>query len=244
MPAAIIGGIVAGAGAIGGAAIMSGASSRASRAQATAAERQLELQREQAAQQRQDFAPFREAGVRALGDFNTLAGLQGADKQMAAIEALRGNPLFQSLYRQGQEAVLQNASATGGLRGGNTQRSLADFGSDTLARVYQQQLGTLGGLVSVGAGANANLASLAQSNANAQSAALGAQGQAAASNALAQGGIWSNAFSGLGQIAGGIIGGLGGSAPSFTAPSIPNLPIAPMPGVGWSGGGILPSGRG
>lgn len=239
MPAAVIGGIVAGVGAIGGAALQSGAASRASRAQTAAADRQIAAQQAEQAQQRADFAPFREAGTAALGRFNTLAGLSGADEQAAAIEGLRTNPLFQSLFRQGNEAILQNASATGGLRGGNTQRSLADFGADTLARVYQQELGNLGGLINVGSSAVANNASLSQSNVNQQGAAMGAAGDAIASNSLAQGGIWSNALGGIGQIAGGVIGGMpgraGGSAPMVMSPGGGRFGMSPLT----VGGGLL-----
>lgn len=48
---------------------------------------------------------------------------------------------------------MQNASATGGIRGGNTQRGLADFGGDLLSQLIQQQIGNYGGLVDIGRGA-------------------------------------------------------------------------------------------
>lgn len=74
--------------------------------------------------------------------------------------------MFQSLFNTGQDAILANASATGGLRGGNTENSLARFGGDTLSQVIQNQLANLGGLsgqgqsaVGTGAGIGANTAS-------------------------------------------------------------------------------------
>jgi len=232
MPVAVIAGAIGAVGSVAAAGIASGASKRASNAQQAAADRQIAAQQAEQAQQRADFAPFREAGTAALGRFNTLAGLGGQEQQMAAIEGLRTNPLFQSLYRQGNEAITQNASATGGLRGGNTQRSLADFGADTLARVYQQELSNLGGLIQVGQGATAQGATLSQGNVNQQGAAMGAAGNAQASNALAQGGIWSNAFNGLGQIAGGVYGAL---------PRTPQVTgYATAPSVNIPGSGILP----
>jgi hypothetical protein len=75
-----------------------------------------------------------------------LLGLNGSGDQQRAIDALRSSPLYQSLYRNGVNTSLANASATGGLRGGNEQHSLYDVGSDTLAQVIQNQLQNLGGL--------------------------------------------------------------------------------------------------
>lgn len=92
------------------------------------------------------LAPFIQGGQQAFGAQGDLLGLGGNDKQAAAIASLKDSPLFRSLYTTGADTVLQNGSATGGLRGGNIQSSLATFGSDTLAKVIQQQLTNLGGL--------------------------------------------------------------------------------------------------
>ena len=98
------------------------------------------------------YQPYQQAGGQGLTAYNTLLGLGGADAQQAAIDQLQQSPFYQSLYRRGEEALLQNASATGGLRGGNTQRSLADFGADTLATTIDRQLQGLGGLAQMGYG--------------------------------------------------------------------------------------------
>lgn len=93
------------------------------------------------------LAPYTNEGASAVGAESNLLGLSGDPMaQQSAIDQLQNSPLYQSLYRNGQEAVLQNGSATGDLRGGNIQHSLANFGSDTLAQVIQQQLQNLGGI--------------------------------------------------------------------------------------------------
>ncbi len=51
----------------------------------------------------------------------------GMEAQQGAISGLEGSPIFQALARQGEDAILQNASATGGLRGGNVQGALGQF---------------------------------------------------------------------------------------------------------------------
>lgn len=98
----------------------------------------------------QGFAPMQDAGNDATGALRGLLGLDGADAQAAALDMIKASPMFESLFRTGEEAVLSNASATGGLRGGNTQRSLADFGSDTLARLIQDQYTKLSGVADRG----------------------------------------------------------------------------------------------
>jgi hypothetical protein len=105
-------------------------------------------------------------------------------QQQAAIDSLKNSPLYQSLYRNGVNTILANGSATGGLRGGNIQRSLADFGSDTLASVIQNQLSNLGGISSGGLTTGTNLGTLGQSNSNSASNLLTQKGQAQAGGIL------------------------------------------------------------
>lgn len=131
----------------------------------------------------QNLAPYLEGGTKALGAQSDLLGLNGGDSQDASIKALQDSPLYKSLFQTGQNTVLANASATGGLRGGNVQNSLARFGSDTLASVIQNQLQNLGGISSqgaqvglgegqLGASAATNIASLFGNQGNAQAAGI------------------------------------------------------------------------
>jgi hypothetical protein len=126
-------------------------------------------------------------------------GVSANDAQAQAIAQLQQSPLYQSLYRNGQETLLNNAAATGGLRGGNTEHSLANFGSDTLAQVIQQQIANLGGISGTGQNSANNLGTLGQNNANARSQLLQAQGSSQAGGILGSAGIWNNAFNSLGK---------------------------------------------
>lgn len=146
---------------------------------------------------RADFAPYQQAGTDALAQLRALMGLNGAEEQQSEIAALRETPLYKSLYGAGEEAVLANAAATGGLRGGNTQRSLAEFGEDTLASLIERQLSGYGGLVGVGAGASGAVGNFG-ANAVAAMNELRNQGAGAkAQDVLTRGGInsqnWQNA---------------------------------------------------
>lgn len=187
------------------------AADRAAQLQYDATEMGIEESARQYDQTRSDFEPYREAGVDALDPMRGLIGLNGADEQEAAIMALRDSPMYQSLYNNGEEAILANASATGGLRGGNTQRGLADFGADTLSTVIRQQLADYGGMVGVGSGATDAVASYGQQAVAAQSQlrnqGAGANAQAALVRGSIAGQNWANAGSFLDDAIGQAIGG-------------------------------------
>jgi hypothetical protein len=148
-----------------------------------------------------------------MGD---LLGMNGNDKEQAAITALQNSPAYKSLYNNGLEANEQNAAATGGIRGGNEVRSLADFGADTLSSTIAARLASLGGLAGLGEGATDSVAGFGANKANAITALLGNIGGAKASGSLAKGGInaqmWNNAGSFLDQSASSFMGagGAGG----------------------------------
>jgi hypothetical protein len=193
---------------------------KATQQQVDALNRAIDTQNAQFQQTRTDFAPYRDAGTAALGGYGDLLGTNGADHQQSAIDALKASPFYQSLFKNGMEANLQNASATGGVRGGNEVRSLADFGADTLAQTIQQQLANYGGLISTGAGATNSTANFGQQTANNVSGFQNNQGQARASGSLAIGGInnqmWNNAGSFLDQaVQAAIGGGMGAGGASF-----------------------------
>lgn len=177
------------------------ASRNAEQAQLQYLTQALGVQQQQQQQDRTDFTPYREVGASALGAQGNLVGINGPGVQGTAIQQLMQSPLYQSLYRNGLEANLQNASATGGIRGGNEVRGLADFGADTLSTTIQNQLQNLGGISGMGL-QGTQAGSAAGGNLAAQIAQiLGQQGQVRAGGILTRGGItngmWQNAGSGL-----------------------------------------------
>ena len=118
------------------------------------------------------LAGYTQAGPQAFGRQLDLAGLRGPQAQQAAIQQVQAQPRFGALTRAGEEAILANASATGGLRGGNTQNALARFRSDLLAQEIEREYARMGGLTAFGQGVSQNLAQLGQ----ASGASVGAQG--------------------------------------------------------------------
>lgn len=112
---------------------------------------------ELAPQQIQNLNLYQTAGSQALQQQSALAGLQGPEAQRAAIANLEANPEFQAIARQGEEAILANAAATGGLRGGNVQAALAQFRPELLQAYIDQQYSRLGGLSTQGLGVSQDL---------------------------------------------------------------------------------------
>jgi hypothetical protein len=94
--------------------------------------------------------PYTEAGLPALQQQQALLGLKGPEEERAAIERISGGERFQELTRQGEEAILSRASATGGLRGGNVQQALAQFRPQVLNQLIEEQYGRLGGMTTLG----------------------------------------------------------------------------------------------
>ena len=145
-----------------------------------------------------------------------LIGLNGAPAQQLAIDAIERSPMFSTLMRQGENAILQNASATGGLRGGNTQRALAEFRPNLLAALIDQQYSRLGGLTQLAQNSAAGVGTAGLSTGNNISNLLQQQGAAVAGGQLAGGaaaGGYASAING----ALGLYAGLGGFRTPGTA---------------------------
>lgn len=197
--------------AVGGATLYSankqaGAAADASAAQVQASQAGIEEQRRQFDAIQKLLSPFVTAGTGALTAQQDLTGLNGVDAQQRAISALQSGPQFTAMLKQGETSILQNASATGGLRGGNTQGALAQFSPQLLAATINDQYGKLGGISSMGLGAATQTGSFGQGASNNVTQLLGQIGAAQAGGALAQGKAqagYANAISsGLGAFLG------------------------------------------
>lgn len=158
---------------------------------------------------RGDFASEQRLGEDAIGGFRGLLGLDGADAQASAIGNLQNSPLFQSLLQNGQDAILANASATGGLRGGNTQDFLARQRADTLSAVIRQQLGDYAGAIGIGMGSDQAIGSFGASAVESMNAARNYGAEARANGALTRAGINAQNWNNLGTVFGQLDGNIG-----------------------------------
>lgn len=162
------------------------------------------------------LSPFVSAGTSsignyqgALGQLGNLTGANGAAAQGQAISGLTSNPLYTAAMQLGQQSILQNASATGGLRGGNTISSLGYLPQQTLASVMQQQIGNLGtylgssgNLLSLGENAAAGVGNAGMSTGNNITSLLGQAGAAQGASSIASGNATASGLNSLGSLLG------------------------------------------
>lgn len=126
------------------------------------------------------------------------------------MDLVQASPALASQIRNGEEAILANASATGGLRGGNIQRGLADFRSDTFASELEAQLARLAGAAGLGSGATDAVSAFGANKANAVANLYGQQGQVRAGGILTRGGINNQMWNNAGGFADGLISSIPG----------------------------------
>lgn len=153
--------------------------------QAQASQAGIEEQRRQFDISQEQAAPFREAGVGALGQQQALLGLSGQEAQQTAIAGLEESPGQRFIRDRQERALLRNASATGGLGGGNVLTALQQQAAGFAQQDIQNQFGRLGQLSGQGQAATANIAQLGGQTAGNISNLLGQQGAARASGILA-----------------------------------------------------------
>lgn len=184
--------IVGGAAVIGGFGLLDSwiqgeAASDAADTQAAAAGTGIEETRGQFDAMQTLLAPYVQAGNKSLTAQQDLAGLNGPEAQAAAMQGISSSPEMMALTQQGENAILQQGSATGGLRGGNTQGALAQFRPQMLSNLINQQYGRLGGMTQIGQASAAGVGAAGMQTGANIADLLGQQGAAIAGGQLAQG---------------------------------------------------------
>jgi hypothetical protein len=206
MPDPVTGLIVGGSQLVDG-MMQADAAEDAMNAQVGAAGQGIAEQRAAREELRKLLQPYTEAGIPALTQQQALLGLQGPEAEQAAIERIRGGETFQALAQQGEEALLQRASATGGLRGGNIQAALAQFRPQLLSSLIEQQYGRLGGLTTLGQRSAAGVGAAGMETGSNVSNLLAQQGAARAGGELGQARAYGQILNIPSQMAGMSAGG-------------------------------------
>lgn len=194
--------LIAGATSIIGGAVQARSARKAGDAQVRAAEMGIEEQRAARLATEKLMAPYVQAGTGSLQGQQALLGLLGPEAQQQAYAGIEQGPMFQSMVEQGEAGILANASATGGLRGGNIQAALGQFRPQMLQSMIQNQYQNLAGLTSLGQASAAGQAGYGQQTASNIANLYGQQGQARAGAALGQGQAWGNVLNAPMQLAG------------------------------------------
>jgi hypothetical protein len=218
----------------GGSAILSSSAQRsaaksAAGAQTQAAQMGIDEQRRQFDVMQELLSPYVSGGTQAFQAQQRLLGLGTPEEQQQAISALEQSPLYQAQVRQGEQALIQNAAATGQLRGGNLAAALAQFRPAMLQQQIQQQFANLGGLAQYGQASAARVGAGAQASGTNIANLLAQQGAAQAGGELAAGRATSQMLGLPAQI-----GGYAAGNPAFAA-QLGNLfggtqPAATTPG--------------
>lgn len=182
--------------------LQSNAAGRAASKQAASTDRATEEQARQYDQTREDYAPYRDAGVKALGQYETEinAPVTSAD--------VMSDPGYQFGLSQGQLGLDRKAAAAGGRVSGAALKSAAEYANNYATTGYnaayqrrQDRLNRLASLANVGQTATGGSAAAGAAKSNAISNLLSSQGDASAAASMAQGNIWGNTVNQLGAVA-------------------------------------------
>jgi hypothetical protein len=189
--------------AIIGSAVLGAASSRnAAKTQANAANQAADLQREQFERQNELQAPFREAGVRALGKLEA-----ASDYTPFGMDQFQADPGYAFRLSEGQKALDRQAAARGGLISGSALKAAQRYGQEMGSQEYTNafnryqtergaRLNPLQSLAGVGQTSVNQLGAAGQNYATNAGNARGAAAQANASGYI---GMANAAAGGLGQ---------------------------------------------
>ena len=205
--------LVVGGSQLVGSSLQASAASSAAETQGAAAQAGIDEQRRQFDAMQALLKPYTEAGVPALEAQQAFLCLRGPEAEAAAIERIRGGETFQALAGQGEEALLQRASATGGLRGGNIQGALAQFRPQLLSSLIEQQYGRLGGMTSLGQRSAAGVGEAGMATGTNIGNLLSQQGAASAGGQLGEAKAFGQLFNLPAQFIGAQIGA--GRTPGF-----------------------------
>lgn len=168
------------AAAIAGSAVVGAvASNKASKTQANAANQASEMGDAQFQQNRQDYAPWREAGATALGQLSQGIAPGGEYMQDFGADDFQQDPGFNFRREQGMRGIESSAAARGGLLSGGTLKALnrynQEFASNEYTNAYNRfnadrdrRYNRLAGVAQTGQTATRDIAQMGTQNAQAR----------------------------------------------------------------------------
>lgn len=186
------GAAIIGAAAVGAIA-SNNAANKAAKAQRAATNSAIGEQQRQYDLQREDFAPYRAAGVKALGDLQTQMSRPVTSRDVML------DPGYQFGLQQGQQALDRRIAASGGRVSGAALKAASRFGTDYASTGFnaayqrrQDALNRLAAIAGIGQTATGASAAAGQQSANAISNLISSQGDATAAAQLGRGQLWAN----------------------------------------------------
>lgn len=162
------------------------ASAKASAASLAGTREGIAEQRRQFDITQEQFEPFRQAGLSALDRQQALLGFGSPDEQQAALDAFQRTPGQTFLRDQQERALLRNASAIGGLGGGNIRTALQENAFNRASTDFGTNLNRLAGISGTGQTATRDVNQFGSATANNVTGLLQQQGAQRASGIQAQ----------------------------------------------------------
>lgn len=180
------------AGSIAGGAIAASGSESAAKTEANSANNASQVQMEMFNQTQVNEQPYVTAGA------NVLKQLQGLTTPGGTAQ-FQNSPGYQFQVQQGENAILNNRSALGGVNSGNTLKALNSYGQGVANQDYWNYYNALQTQAGNGQNAAANLGSLGtQVGSSIGNNIIGA-GNASAAGTVGASNAVGNAVSGIGQ---------------------------------------------
>ena len=209
---AVVGGVVASRSA----SKQAKAAGKASDAQVASNSENIAFQKEVFKQQREDNAPWREAGEASLNEMRT--GMDSGEFQPGKFDfKFKEDPGYQFRKQEGINALDASASARGRLKSGAQQKAVTRFGSNIASQEYRNafnrsltkyqinagrkegRFNRLASLSNVGQVANSADQAARSNMASNVSASTTASGNAIAQGAINKGNARASAYQGIGQ---------------------------------------------
>jgi len=200
---AVVGGVVASKSA----SKQAKAAGKASDAQVASNSENIAFQKEVFKQQREDNAPWREAGEASLKEMRT--GMASGEFDMSNFQ-FKADPGYQFRQQEGVNALDASAAARGRLQSGAQARAITRYGSNLASQEYGaafsrertikgDNFNRLASLSNVGQVANSADQAARSSMASNVSASTTASGNAIAQGAINKGNARASAYQGIGQ---------------------------------------------
>lgn len=207
-------------GAIASSAIGSSASSDAAQTQANSAQNATNAQLQMFNQTQQNLNPFIKSGTNALATLQSQIGIgaNGAFNPNAPLVKpftqadFQSSPGYGFQMSQGIDAIQNSASAAGGIKGGNTLKSLDTFGQgianqdwwnayNAYTQRQQQQYGMINNFVGSGQNAAAGLGAISANVGNQVGSNMIGAGNALAAGQVGSANATTGGLNSLAQIA-------------------------------------------
>lgn len=161
------------------------AAGKAADAQTAAGQEANALQKYIFDQTRADWAPYRDAGVSALGQ------IQGLLKDPSSIASM---PDYQFGLSEGTNALQNSASARGMTYSGQQAKALQKYGQDYAGSKLNESYNRLAGIAGIGQQATGNTQNAGANYGNAVGNTLQQMGNVRGSGYMGQANAWNNAF--------------------------------------------------